>query len=97
MGVTSTTAKKKSKPATAKLFQNGRSQAVRLPKEFRFEGKEVRIRRTKQGILLEAVVPGPVKTFDAQAWFRSMDELDAGEVIPGGRNQPPMQERNWSD
>lgn len=31
--------------ATAKLFKNGRSQAVRLPKEFRFEGKEVEIRR----------------------------------------------------
>jgi virulence-associated protein VagC len=30
---------------TAKLFRNGRSQAVRLPKEFRFEGKEVAIRR----------------------------------------------------
>jgi antitoxin VapB len=35
------------KPAvkTAKLFKNGRSQAVRLPKEFRFEGTEVAIRR----------------------------------------------------
>jgi antitoxin VapB len=32
-------------PKTAKLFKNGRSQAVRLPKEFRFEGKEVAIRR----------------------------------------------------
>jgi len=30
---------------TAKLFSNGRSQAVRLPAEFRFEGKEVYIRR----------------------------------------------------
>lgn len=32
-------------PVTAKLFKNGRSQAVRLPAEFRFEGKEVAIRR----------------------------------------------------
>lgn len=30
---------------TAKLFRNGRSQAVRLPAEFRFEGKEVLIRK----------------------------------------------------
>ena len=30
---------------TARLFRNGRSQAVRLPSEFRFEGKEVFIRR----------------------------------------------------
>jgi antitoxin VapB len=34
-----------SAPRTAKLFKNGRSQAVRLPKEFRFEGKEVAVRR----------------------------------------------------
>jgi antitoxin VapB len=32
-------------PRVAKLFTNGRSQAVRLPREFRFEGKEVFIRR----------------------------------------------------
>ncbi len=32
-------------PQTAKLFMNGRSQAVRLPAEFRFPGKEVLIRR----------------------------------------------------
>ena len=32
-------------PRTAKLFRNGRSQAVRLPAEFRFKGKEVFIRR----------------------------------------------------
>ena len=31
--------------ATAKLFKNGRSQAVRLPREFRFEGDRVRVRR----------------------------------------------------
>ena len=30
---------------TAKLFKNGRSQAVRLPKEFRFEGEEVYVKR----------------------------------------------------
>lgn len=32
-------------PRTAKLFRNGRSQAVRLPSEFRFEGDEVFVRR----------------------------------------------------
>jgi len=30
---------------TAKLFQNGKSQAVRLPKEFRFEGDEVGVKK----------------------------------------------------
>jgi antitoxin VapB len=39
----------------AKLFMNGRSQAVRLPKEFRFEGTEVRIRKHGSGVLLEPV------------------------------------------
>jgi antitoxin VapB len=33
---------------TAKLFQNGKSQAVRLPMSFRFEGSEVNIRRDEQ-------------------------------------------------
>ena len=38
---------------TAKLFWNGRSQAVRLPKAFRFEGDEVRIRRSGDSVILE--------------------------------------------
>jgi antitoxin VapB len=36
----------------AKLFANGRSQAVRLPKEFRFDGTEVFIERVGDGVLL---------------------------------------------
>ena len=60
--------------ATAKLFKTGRSQAVRLPKEFRFKGKEVRIRRVGQGVLLE-----PMKT-DWQAIFDEMDRL-CGDLI----------------
>ena len=39
----------------AKLFKNGRSQAVRLPKEFRFEGTEVRIRKQGEKVILEPV------------------------------------------
>jgi antitoxin VapB len=37
---------------TAKLFMNGRSQAVRLPKSFRFEGKEVLVKKVGAGVLL---------------------------------------------
>ncbi len=37
---------------TAKLFRNGRSQAVRLPKDFRFTGQEVFIKKTSQGVIL---------------------------------------------
>jgi antitoxin VapB len=42
--------------AIAKLFVNGGSQAVRLPKELRFEGTEVRIRKLGNGVLLEPMV-----------------------------------------
>ncbi len=37
---------------TAKLFATGGSQAIRLPKEFRFPGSAVNIRRTKAGVLI---------------------------------------------
>ena len=69
---------------TAKLFRNGRSQAVRLPKEFRFEGNEVRIRRMGDGVLIE-----PIRT-DLQAWLRAIDELRGEPFMPEGRGQPEM-------
>ena len=37
---------------TAKLFQNGRSQAVRLPKEFQFKGDDVFIQKLGDAVLL---------------------------------------------
>ena len=40
---------------TAKIFWSGRSQAVRLPKEFRFDGEAVRIRRHGNAVILEPV------------------------------------------
>ncbi|MDG2989515.1 antitoxin [Candidatus Synechococcus calcipolaris G9] len=40
------------KPKTAKLFVNGNSQAVRLPREFRFEGNEVYIRKEGDHVIL---------------------------------------------
>ena len=43
----------------AKLFMNGRSQAVRLPKEFRFQGSEVAIRREGDSIILEPIEKRP--------------------------------------
>ncbi len=39
--------------ATAKLFTHGRSQAVRLPKDLRLEGKEVRVSRVGSRVILE--------------------------------------------
>lgn len=40
---------------TAKVFSTGRSQAVRLPKDFRFDAKEVRIRRRGSAVILEPI------------------------------------------
>ena len=41
--------------STAKLFKNGRSQAVRLPKEFRLKGTEVKIRKEGEKVILEPI------------------------------------------
>ena len=70
----------------AKLFQNGRSQAVRLPREFRFEGDRVRIRRVAQGVLLEPLIQNP------QEWFHRLDELNS-EPFPSRDQQPPATKR----
>ena len=72
---------------TAKLFQNGRSQAVRLPREFRFEGDRVRVRRAGSGILVE-----PMFTEIAD-WFAELDRLGPEPFMAGGRRQPPTPKR----
>lgn len=41
--------------STAKLFKNGRSQAVRLPKDFRLKGTEVKIRKEGEKVILEPI------------------------------------------
>ena len=46
---------------TAKVFMSGRSQAVRIPKEFRFEGDEVTIRRSGDSLVL---TPAQKRTWD---------------------------------
>src|ERR1700682_4162504 len=61
----------------AKLFRNGRSQAVRLPKEFRFRGEKVQVRRVNTGVLLEPVL-------DAKEWFRRPDRAGPGDFMQEG-------------
>lgn len=75
------------KRETAKLFRNGRSQAVRLPREFRFEGDQVRVRRVPEGVLLEPLIPS------ARAWFAELDRLNTEPFMPGDRKQPPTARR----
>lgn len=57
--------------AIARLFKNGRSQAVRLPQEFRFQGDRVRLRRVTDGVLIQPIL-------DIQAWFAEMDREAVG-------------------
>ncbi len=73
--------------ATAKLFMSGRSQAVRLPRAFRFEGREVRVRRFGLGVLLEPA------GLDPDAWSAALDRFEE-PFMPGGRNQPAAPARD---
>jgi antitoxin VapB len=68
----------------AKLFRNGGSQAVRLPREFRFEGSQVRVRRVAEGVLLEPLIANPAQ------WFAELDRLRQGHFLGKSkeRNQP---------
>jgi antitoxin VapB len=68
----------------AKLFANGRSQAVRLPIEFRFPGTEVRVTRQGRGVLLEPVVS------NVDDWFADLDRYAPEPFMPDGRRQPAV-------
>ena len=76
-----------SKSRIAKLFRNGRSQAVRLPKEFRFEGDRVRVRRVGEGVLLEPVIA------DVDKWFAELDRFKGEPFLEAGRKQPKPPKR----
>ena len=64
---------------TAKLFMNGRSQAVRLPAEFRFEGTEVEVRRDAAtgGVLL---TEKPANTGLWDAFFKARAAIPLEEL-----------------
>lgn len=67
---------------TAALFKNGGSQAVRLPKEFRFEGEEVFIKKTAEGVLLI-----PKEKHIAlmwQEWVENLAQFDEPIIIERG-------------
>ncbi len=74
------------KTGVAKLFRNGRSQAVRLPREFRFEGDRVRIRQVAEGVLLQPLIS------DTRKWFAELDRLNfepfMKPFMKKGRRQP---------
>lgn len=72
---------------TAKLFMHGRSQAVRLPKEFRFAGKEVRVSKVGDKVILE---PIDKKPFDAAAFWARLDALGAHDFLAEGLPADPL-------
>ena len=75
---------------TAKLFWSGRSQAVRLPREFRFEGTQVRIRRHGKSVILEPIP-------EVWAWLDAIvGELD-DDFAAAATEEPPPQQRPGLD
>jgi virulence-associated protein VagC len=70
--------------ATAKLFINGRSQAVRLPKEFRFKGSEVSVRREGDAVILEPLKPRAWPKAYWRRWGKATLDLDLVEPLPAG-------------
>ncbi len=80
-----TKAQNEPKSADAKLFWNGRSQAVRLPKEFRFAGDRVRVTRMGAGVLLEPVSNAVKET--PEEWFARIDAIKGDPIFPEGRKQ----------
>ena len=71
---------------TAKLFQNGRSQAVRLPKKYNLSGTEVFIRRAGESVILFP---------KNKEWETFLEGLNGftDDFMEEGRNQPELQDR----
>ena len=72
---------------TAKVFMNGRSQAIRLPKEFRVSGDEVSLKRVPQGILIVERDPWDICREACQ---------ELSDDFMKERVQPPPQRRDGS-
>lgn len=71
---------------TAKLFKNGSSQAVRLPREYNFEGTEVYVQKIGRSVVL---LP---KDNPWEMLISSVNDFTADYLTK--RVQPPVQERN---
>ena len=70
---------------TARIFQNGRSQAVRLPKEYRFDGEQVFIKKVGDAVMLLPY---------QDSWQTLFDSLDQfSDDFMQTREQPEQQVR----
>lgn len=77
--------------ATAKVFWSGRSQAVRLPKAFRFDTDEVRIRRQGSAVILEPIPQG-WDWLDAVTAPVDADFAAAATTEPAPQERPSLDE-----
>jgi antitoxin VapB len=77
-------------PRTAKLFHNGRSQAVRLPSEYRFQGSEVFIRRD----LATGDVVLSRRPESWQDFFELTETIRAPKRFMADRDDAPPQKRD---
>jgi antitoxin VapB len=88
--------------ATAKVFMSGRSQAVRLPKEFRFDVDEVQIERTKDGILLRTKTKLELfREYVAKPGVGNDFLVDRNAGLKDDTNRPDpfadWTDKNWAD
>ena len=71
---------------TARVFQSGNSQAVRIPKEFHLDGDEVEIQKRGRSLILRPKRP---------SWTALIESLGkfSDDFMENGRNQPPVPNR----
>ncbi|MGE0796793.1 MAG: antitoxin [Lautropia sp.] len=77
-------------PRIAKIFQSGNSQAVRLPKDFRFDVDEVEVSREGDAVILRPKPDAP------RRWSSLRAAIDRGfspDFMAAGREQPEAQQR----
>ena len=72
---------------SAKVFMNGRSQAIRLPREFRVSGKEVYLKKTPEGFLVMEKDPWAV-------FWEGIAKLTP-DSLNWERDRRPAEERDW--
>ena len=70
----------------AKVFMSGRSQAIRLPKEFRVSADEVYLKKTPEGFLV-------IERDPWELFHEGIEQL-SDDFMADGRQQPPMDERD---
>jgi antitoxin VapB len=76
--------------ASAKIFMHGRRHAVRLPKEFRLPGNEVRVSKIGDKVILEPLEKAP---FDIEAWRAELVAAGARTFLPEGLPEDEAPER----